>query len=608
MHQFGVTIFLLMVNGIVVLTGQSVRAQDISFTAGVDKQQVKLGDQITFTLSISGNVQSVPEPTLPDLSQFGVFSSGRSQNFSFINGRVSSSVSYSYTLVPRAVGKFIIGAARIVLNQKTYQTSPISIEVIQGGASIPPSSRRPQSYSDEDVKSGLQDLFLTVTVDKKSPYVGEQVILSVKFYQAVRLFDQPEYSPPATTGFWVEQLGQARSYSEIVNQKKYLVNELRYALFPTTSGKLTVGSATVKCTVEDLERFFNRDPFELFGRDLRDFFTGGRPRLLQSRPIVLEVKPLPEAGKPASFTGAVGEFRLNAQVDKTVTNVNEPVTLKIIISGTGNVKSVTEPALSDLPDFRTYSSSSSEKLERDLNTLSGTKTFEKVLIPKNPGKFVIPPLEFSYFDPRLGRYLTSKSKSFELTVTGSAVDLAAGGYNPASVPATIVRDIRYLKTNGERLGLAKKPLIFSPIFWVIQIFPLLGAGYVLYYQRHREKLSADLSYARLHRAHKLARKRLKAAVALIGANGQKEFFAEISRALLHYIGDRFNISTFGMTTDELQNFLQSKGIQPELVTRLGELLSTLDLARFANSSITELEMRQTLERVEGLIVTLENLR
>jgi len=390
-------------------------AQSISFDASVDRTEVSVGEQITLTVSVSGDVKSIPQPDLPPLDEFSVYSAGRSQNFTYVNGRLSASVTFNYVLVPNKAGKLTIGPASIKVEGKTYQTSPIQITVAGEGQA--PSSSTPSQDEKSTTKPQLsgKDIFMETVVDKKKAYVNEQIVLTLRFYQGIRLFDNPEYTPPSLTGFWAEDLPPKKQYHKTVNGKQYLVQEIKTALFPTSTGKLTIGPAELKCVVEDTDRFF-RDPFSVFDRNLSSLLRQGKPQILKSKPIQIEVLPTPEIDRPANFTGTVGSYKMKVSLDKAEVEVGQPITLKARVSGSGNIKSVGKPVIAELPDFRIYSSGSSENVSKENYRVQGSKTYEEVLIPKNAGKYTVPPVEFSFFDPKAKSYKTLKSDPFLVTV------------------------------------------------------------------------------------------------------------------------------------------------------------------------------------------------
>ncbi len=582
-------------------------AQDISFDASVDKTQVMLNEQLTLTVSVSGNVKSIPQPELPVLDEFTVYSAGRSQNFTYSNGRLSSSVVFNYILIPRKAGQLTIGPARIKLEKETYQTAPIEITVVSEDETPAPPAE-PSGKDEKATKPQLKgkELFMETVVDKKKAYVNEQITLTLRFYQGARLFDNPEYTPPSQTGFWSEDLPPKKQYHKVINGKQYLVQELRTALFPTSTGKLTIGPAELKCMVEDPDRLFGRDPFAMFDRDLLSLLRQGKPMILKSKPIEVEVLPLPEIGKPANFSGTVGDYRMKVGPDETKVEVGQPITLKATISGVGNVKSVGKPAIPELPDFRTYSSGSSENVSKKNYKVQGSKTYEEVLIPKNAGKYTIPPVEFSFFDPRAKSYKTLKSEPILLTVLppsqASPVEMAQLSRQEIG---SSVKDIRYIKLSAGELKDQNGDLYRKPLFLLLQLVPLLAFAVSWRYQREREKLNSDVGYARQRRANKLAQRRLKGARKLITQGNSREFFCEVARASLQFVGDKLNLPAYGLTKDLIEEELNRRGVKKERIDDLMKILDSCDFARFAPGSSTEEEMKSFLNQAEKAIAQLE---
>ena len=595
------TLFLLLLFSI-----SPVFAENISFNATVDKTKVSLDDQITLTVSVSGNVKSIPQPQLPSLVDFTIYTAGRSQNISYINGQMTSSVSFNYILAPKKAGKFTIGPAQIELEGKTYQTNPIDITVLAEAESPPSTAKSPKGKAEEPSKLSGKDLFVETVVDKKKAYVNEQVTLTLRFYQGVRLFNNPEYTPPSLTGFWAEDLPPKKQYSQVINGRQYYVQELKTAIFPTSAGKLTIGPAQLKCTVEDVSRFMNRDPFAMFDRDLFSLFRQGKPVVLKSKPIEIEVLPLPEMDKPADFSGTVGNYKLDVRADKNQVEVGQPITIKTKISGIGNIKSVGEPAMADLPDFRSYSSGSSENVSKDNYKVQGVKTYEQVLIPKKAGNYTVPPVEFTFFDPRTKNYQTLKSKPMLLSVLppSQASPTEIAQFSKQEIGKS-VKDIRYIKMSSGKLENQGSHLYKNPLFLLLQLVPLLAFALSWRYQKEKERENSDIGYARQRRAHKLAKKRLDRAKKLINAGNSQDFHCEVSRALLQYLGDKLNLSAHGLTKDRIASELTVKGVKEDNINLLLKLLDSCDFARFAPGSSSPEEMNGFLKQAEEVIVKLE---
>jgi len=578
-------------------------ASDVVFQAGVDRTEVSLDEHITLSISISGDVKSIPQPRLPSLDFFSVYSAGRSQSFEFVDGKASSSVSFNYILVPKKEGEFTIGSAQIVLEGKVLKTIPIKIKVKS-------TEHKPQAPSERvekrNIKEKAKDLFIETSVDKKKAFVNEQITLTFRFYQGVRLFRSPEYTPPSLTGFWVEDLPPQKQYYKSIHGKRYFVTEIKTALFPTKAGKQTIGEATLKCRVEDIDRFFDFDPFSILDRDMRSLFRERKPKILRTGPIEIKVLSLPQEGKPDGFKGTAGDFSISAQVDKKEVEAGQPITLKIKISGKGNIKSLTEPTLPQMDDFRVYSSGSSENVSKKDYEVQGFKVYEDMLIPKAPGSYTIPAIQYPYFN--------LKTKKYKILNTAPILITAFPSTSLPSTPLTQIpkeeiefelRDIRYIKTSLEGKKNQGSYLFKNLWFLFFQLLPLLALISAYHYTRQKEKLKKDVGYARKIKAYKTAKKRLVSCQKLIDSKETKEFYSEVAKTFICYIGDKLNLSAFGLTKEGMIKQLEKEGIEKDRIDRTIELLEECDLARFAPISSTPEAMRKILKKILDLSSDLE---
>ena len=600
------SLILAISMSLILFLSQAPLAKDVSFGAVVDRTEVGLDDQITLTISVSGQVKSIPQPELPSLEGFTVHSAGRSQNFTYSGGKIASSVTFNYILVPRKAGKFTIGSAEIVLDGKTYKTDPINVTVSAG--------EEPESAPTPSEKKSVQkkamegkDLFIETVVNKKKAYVNEQITLTFRFYQGVRLFNNPQYVPPSLTGFWTEDLPPRKQYYKVVNGRQYFVQELKTALFPTAAGKHTIGKAELKCTVEDLDRFLKKDPFRMLDRDLMSLFRQGKPQVLRSKPIQIDVLPLPEMGKPEDFAGTVGSFNMKVGLDKKEVKVGEPITLKMKISGAGNVKSVGKPKIPELKDFRIYDSGSSENISKKNYLVQGVKSYEMVLIPKKAGNYNVPSLEFSFFEPKSKTYKVLRSNPILITaLPGAEVSPTQMAELSKQEIGYAIKDIRYIKLSTSQLKDQGGYLYKNPVFLFFQLIPLLVLVVAWRYQRHQEKLNSDVGYARMRRAGKLAKKRLKDAGKLMSAEKSEEFYCEVAKAMTGYVGDRLNLPAHGLTKEGIESELSNGGVEKEKIDNLLKLLDSCDYARFAPGSSETGEMKRFLSSAEKAIVDLED--
>ncbi|OIO32630.1 MAG: hypothetical protein AUJ70_05180, partial [Candidatus Omnitrophica bacterium CG1_02_40_15] len=479
-------------------------AEDMSISADVDRQEVTLADQVTLTITVSGNVSNIPQPSIPDLKGFTAYSSGKSQNLSIINGQVSSSISFTYILVPSDTGDYTLGPFTINYNGKVYSTGPINIKVLPRNAQQQayPNQQQSQSTEPEEQNSQPQhgkELFIEAYVDKLMAYVNEQITLTFAVYQAVNLFENPVYNPPSTTGFWAEDMPPQKKYYKVIDGTKYLVTEIKTALFATGPGEFTIGPARLEATVEDIDKFISKNPFDIFDQDPFSMFKRGKPIILTTDPIKIEIAPLPEQNKPADFKGDVGDFDISLSVDKNTIEENQPLSLKIKIKGKGNIKTISSPNMPEIQDVKFYESGNSENISKANYMIQGEKIFEKMIIPKKVGNFTLGPIEYNYFDPVLKDYKHKRIDPVVISVTKSKEEpVEKTTFVPAATKEEIQlfkKDIAYIKISPARFNSRSNFLYRNKIFLLINILPLFILAGLYLYGLYMDRLKTDIGYA-----------------------------------------------------------------------------------------------------------------
>ena len=590
-------------------------AEDITISADADRQEITLDDQVTLTVTVSGNVSNMPQPDIPDLKGFTSYSSGRSQNLSIINGKVSSSVTFTYVLVPNNTGDYTVGPFSINYKGNVYAAGAINIKVLprssQGQALSQPNvqSSEPMNQGSSQPQAG-KELFIETYVDKLRAYVNEQITLTFAVYQAVSLFDNPVYNPPNATGFWTEDMPPQKKYYKVINGTKYLVTEIKTALFATSPGEFTISPARLEAALEDANAALPKNPFDMFGQDPFGMFKRGKPVVLQTDPIELEILPLPEQNKPSDFKGDVGNFDISLNVDKNTVEENQPVSLKIKIKGRGNIKTISSPDLSDIQDVKLYDSGSSENISKDNYVVQGEKVFEKMIIPKKAGSFTIGPIAYTYFDPVLKDYVHKKLDSVVINAAKSKdepsekIDSTSPAASKEEV-RLLKSDIAYIKTSSARFTPKDDFLYKNKIFLLLNLLPFLILMAIYLFELYRNRLKTDIGYARSLRARGAASKRLKAARNLANKNMVKEFYTEIHKAVIEYIADKLNIPHPSITKDSLEEKLTEIGLTGDIIGEVKILFDDCDMARFASAKFTKDDMNRTLKQAEGVITGLE---
>lgn len=595
------TLFALGVLLVLVLsTTDSVFAQEeLQVNVELNRDTIGLDEQAVLTVTVSGATQNLPAPKMPTLPMFEVYSQGRSSNYSIINGRVEASVTHRFLILPQKPGTYPIESIAAVHQNKRYRGNAVTLTVLDQGTA--PEQERLERETDQG-NGSKKDYYLEAEVDNANPYVSEQVTLTLRFLIAVRTYGSIDLENPSLTGFWAEDMGNKAPYYQKLEGRTYRVYERQYALYPTHTGELTIGRATIKTTVAGESS--RRDPFDVFG----GMGMRGQEVTVRSKPIVLQVKSLPEKGKPTDFTGTVGRFTITATPSKRTVEANQPVTLRIQIRGTGNIKSVAEPLIPELPEFRTYRASSNESTSQLGSKIGGVKTFEEVFIPRQPGDLTIPALSFNYFDPEDGRYRTISTDPISLTVTKPEGYVATADLPYTAPDAAIgaeAREIRYIMSEPGEFSRQDEPVFFSPLYLLVNGLPVLLLAGTVVARVRKERLSSDVSYARSRAASRMAKKRLAKARSLQSVKSASEFYAECGLAVLSFVADKLNISPHGLTIGQLAELLAERGAERELIESITGFLKSCDFGRFAPAQATEPGLAEALAEAERLIVALE---
>ncbi len=525
-----------------------------SIRATVDRNQATLDDQVVLTLTLEG--VGGAEPKLPDLPDFDVLFRGRSESFRIADGRASSSTTYSYLLIPRRVGSLPVGAASVEVDGRVLTSRPFEVVVTESAEELSP----------------RRDLFTTASVSTTTPFLGQQVVYTWRFYRRVRVGD-PRLSTQAFDGFLVEDLGEVREYQAAVQGQQYLVSEIRKALFPQESGRLVIPASKLTCEVLQAGRH---------GRSIFDEFfsaTSTSTKVLRTRAIELEVRPLPAA--PPGFSGLIGDFRLEAALSKTDLKVGESATLDLRISGAGNPQLISEPRLPELPRFKIYDDKPGASIERGGELLRGTKTYRKALVPLEPGELRVPPLEIVYFDPEAEDFRTSRSPALGLRVA-PAEGMEELRLTESIAPTTgkvavriladdilpIRKDLAAVSRRSAVGGAALAGGLVGP--------PIVFVG-LLALQRRRRRFELDAGLRRRRGALRAARRKLRG----LEREDDPRRAAELgSRCLREYVGDKLGVEGCALTPAECQEHLRARAVDEGLAGEARALLEALEAAQY----------------------------
>ncbi len=557
----------------------------VSFTAQVDKTTLSSDDTLVLTLAVEGELTQLPQPQLPILEGFAVVGSSRSTQFSMVNGVTSMRGEFVYRLQPTAVGSHTIGAATVQIDGVTYQTDPITVEVVAGQA---PAQPTPTPPGPSDGGPGGKDLFVEAEVDDPSPFVGQQIVYRFRFYQAtgVDLLDQPRATWPSFSGFWAEQISPQDQYYQKIGQRQYGVIEVGWALFATAVGQVTIEPAELSIPAS----FFNR------------------AQQLRTEPVVVDVQPLPE-GAPPDFAGAVGQYEMSAWLEPGQTRVNEPVTLFVQVSGSGNLNALPEPDWPELPGWRAYDPQVTTDLRQMDGLIQGERLYERLLVPREAGDYDLAPFSLSYYDPVAGAYRRAETEPLTVRVEPgeASADLPPPAGDGKEDVTLLASDIRHIKLAPPALATRRRSLLGQPLYWLGWLAPLLAVVGTWVWKRRRARLRGDVAYARARRAHRLARKRLTQARRLLDRSGNEReaVYGATSQALIGYLGDKFNLAPAGLTRDAIRQNLSQAGVDPALTARLFDCLDWADSGRFAPVAAGR-GASALVDEAEGLVADLEN--
>ncbi len=590
-----------------IIPGSPAVAQTVSVRAFIDRSPVGLNEQFNLSVEITGAVSRLSSnPELPDMNAFSAYlGSSSSQQVQTVNGRTSVSMTLQYRFQATAVGSFRIGRVSVGVAGRTYRTEPIDLEISRTATAGPGRGNRGVARNDAADVISADDLFLKTTIDKQKVYQNEPVVVEYKIYTTVPVTSYILSRPPATTGFWAEDFPLASSpetHTEVLNGKRYTVATLKKtALFPTGAGKRTVSAMTLSTEVRVGRT--SRDPFDNFFRS--PLLDRTVTKLITSKPLTVTVEPLPAEGKPVDFSGLVGSLAVAASIDKRKAETNEAITLRVELSGSGNMRMVPEPKIGFPPDVETYPPRIDEKIDREGSRITGTKSYEFVMIPRAPGSITIPPITYAYFDRSSRSYKSVATRPIVVDVTGDAVTAprVAGRVRGEILP--LREDIRFIQTGPPALRPAGRSLFDGALFWIVLTVPLMFVGGAMAGRRHLDRLQGDVAYARHRRASRVARKRMAAARALADHGTQKEFYAEAGRALLGFLGDKLNIAEAGFLKDEVRNRLQRNGVSDQVADAYFECIELCDLKRFSPSAAAPAEMLEFLGRAENAMSDLD---
>ena len=582
--------------------------------------QVILGKPFQLTYSVNQRAKDLRAPEFVDFDYIAGPYTSQSSSTSFVNGKRTSSftLTYTYTLMPNKEGSFTIPPATIKVDGDQYTSNGVRITVLppdqpsnasvatqqQGNASTASQQR-------EATNVNAENIFVRTLVSKTRVREQEAILLSYKLYFAgvdvAQLTNNTRL--PEFKGFLKQELemGEIQTELEHYNARNYQVATIyRTLLFPQRSGDIAIDAAQFEVLLRVQNRAQVRSIFDDF---FGSYTTMTKPLVAPSATI--HVAELP-AGKPASFSGGVGQFTINSRISNTELQANEAVTLTLTIQGAGNMKLLKTPAVDWPEGFEVYDPKVTNNFKNSLSGVTGTKTIEYLAIPRAGGTYTIPAVQFAYYDTQADTYKTLSTPEYTLNIARSANEESSAAVVNNFVQKENIQqfgnDIRYIYTNDQpRYIQQASSLTFGSLaFWTWYGAPSLLAAILFFLFRKQIKENADITRVRYKKANKVAQRRLKAAEKLLKENQKEAFYEEIERAAWTYLSDRLSIPTAQLNKENIAQILSNKGVSQTVIGELHHVLTTAEFARYAPTS--DHAMQDMYNDTTNIINQLENAK
>ena len=591
-----------------LFSAQSILAA--TFSAQAPKQVVQGNKfRVVYTLQ-DAEGKGIKVSEIPGATLIYGPSTSTSQSYQVINGKASSSYSSQYTYMYRAdkAGTYTVDGATILVDNKAVKCSGFTIEILppdktasNGGGS------QNQSVQIDDINSqsaskpvNANDIFVRINLSKNSAYEQEAIVCTIKLYTKYEISSFMPTLQPSFNGFLIEDLPLQTQLNNIehINGQNYMVAELKKCiLYPQQSGKLTITSGNYDVSViqyEQTRSFFGmmRTPVE---KNVK----------MKSNQASVNVRKLPEP-KPASFTGAVGNYKISAELKNPQFKTYEAATFNVKIRGTGNIKYIKTPNVNFPSQFEVYDPQSTANVSPSGSNMSGSIAWEYTFMPQKQGDYTIPAVEFSYFNLGTGKYETVKTEDFNLHVDkGKGAPVATGvTKEDISVKNT---DILHIKTGN--LGLSKNYsyIVSSFVYWLWYIIPLLILATFVYIYRKTIKARSNIQLMKTKKAGKVAKKRLRSAKTYMQAHDSSKFYNEILNAVWGYLSDKLDIPVSNLNKENIAAELEKYGASEELVKEILSILDECEFAQYAPSQ-SENRMEQIYDTTANIMDKLENTR
>jgi len=590
-----------------LLTAGQEKVDEISVIADYP-EVVQAGQQFTVSWTINSGGGEFSEPSFAGFYKLMGPQTSYSSSTQIINGKISRETSYTYVYYIQALkeGNFVIPPAAITIKNKTYYSDSLRIEVVGSNPGQQNIQGAGRNKTDEQIEETGDDIFVNLSLDRKEVFIGEHIGVIVKIYTRVDISGINEIKYPGFEGFLKTDLETPPLTSlqrESINGAIYGTGMVQqFLLYPQVSGEIIIDPVQISVLIR--QKTGQSDPF--FG----DFFStySTVPKAVISKPVRIKVNPLPGI-KPDDFSGIVGRITLNSSLNKDTVNINDAVTLKMIIAGSGNLKMASVPAMKLPADLEVYDPKVADELKNGMNGTTGQKTFEYLLIPRHYGDFKIPPVTYSYFNvasKQFEKIITPELHFYARKGTDQNAGITVyGGVSKEDVKY-LGKDIRFISSKPGLLRKTGNLFSSKRSFYSAYAFALIIFLIVLFLRREHIRRNSDLSAVRNRKAGKVAGKRLKEAEKCLKEKQSDKFYEEILKALWGYLSDKLDIPVSELNRSSAVNSLTEKGIASEEISNLATVIDKCEYARFAPSSSAE-EAEKIYNEAARFIRLFENL-
>lgn len=591
-------------------------AQEVEFKASAPAQVI-MGKPFQLVYQVNQRAKDLRVPEFVDFDYMAGPFTSQSSSTSFVNGKRTSTftLTYTYTLMANKEGNFTIQPATIKVDGTEYTSNGVRITVLPpdqapSGSAINGSTNSIGAAGQQASSVNAENLFLRTLVSKTKVHEQEVVLLTYKLYFAN--VDVAQFTNntrlPEFKGFLKQDLemGEIQTELEHYNGRNYQTAVLyRTLLFPQRSGDIVIDPAQFEAVLRVRNRAQVRSIFD----DFFDSYTTAT-KVLTAPGVTIHVSSLP-TGKPVGFSGGVGRFSVSSTISDVQLQANEAVTLTLVIQGAGNMKLLKTPVVDWPEGFEVYDPKVTNNFKNTTSGVSGTKVIEYLAIPRAGGTYVIPPVQFSYYDVDEDAYRTLTTEEYSLTIArgmGEESNVAVvNNYVQKEDIQQLGNDIRYIQTNDLVLSptLPRRWIAFgSLIFWLCYLLPAILAAVLFVIFRKQIKENADITRVRYKKANKVAQRRLKKAEQLLKQNDNEAFYEEIERAMWTYLSDRLSVPTAQLNKENIAQILAGKGVAQELIDEMLKVLSTAEFARYA--PVSDHAMQDLYNDTTKMINQLEN--